>query len=69
VPGQVDPSVLMGLAAAFVLSTIPGLAAVAFFGMLRVTRKSYDDTQAALVTKRIERATEVPPVPPAATAT
>jgi Na+/melibiose symporter-like transporter len=69
VPGQVDPSVLMGLAAAFVLSTIPGLAAVAFFAMLRVTRKSYDDTQAALVTKRIERATEVPPGPPAAAAT
>jgi hypothetical protein len=37
--------------------------------MLRVTRKSYDDTQAALVTKRIERATEVPPGPPAAAAT
>jgi Na+/melibiose symporter-like transporter len=63
VPGQVDESVLMGLAAAFVLSTIPGLAAVVFFGMLRVTRKTYDTTQAALVQKRSERAADAQTTP------
>jgi Na+/melibiose symporter-like transporter len=56
VPGQVDQSILMNLAAAFVLSTIPGLAAVFFYAMLRVTRNSHDSTQSALVLKRSERA-------------
>jgi Na+/melibiose symporter-like transporter len=58
VPGQVDQTVLMGLAAAFVLSTIPGLVAAIFYGMLRVTRDTYDATQAALVVKRVEREAE-----------
>ena len=53
-PGQVDRTVLMSLAAAFVLSTIPGLIAAIFYGMLRVTRKSYDATQSALIVKRAE---------------
>ena len=56
VPGQVDESILMNLAAAFVLSTIPGLIAVFFYASLRVTRKTHDSTQAALVEKRSERA-------------
>jgi Na+/melibiose symporter-like transporter len=55
VPGQVDQDVLMGLAAAFVLSTIPGLIACFFYGSLRVTRGTYDATQAALAVKREER--------------
>ena len=58
IPGEVDPEILMNLAGAFVLSTIPGLLAVVFYAMLRVTRSSYDHTQAALATKRVERAAE-----------
>lgn len=52
IPGKVDPAILMGLAAAFVLSTIPGLIAVIFYGMLRVTRMTFDATQAALAARR-----------------
>jgi Na+/melibiose symporter-like transporter len=63
VPGQVDQKVLMGLAAAFVLSTIPGLIASVFYGMLRVTRGTYDATQAALVVKRAERSEMATPPP------
>jgi glycoside/pentoside/hexuronide:cation symporter, GPH family len=48
VPGQVDTGVLMGLAAAFVLSTIPGLIAVIFYAMLRVTRSTHEATRKAL---------------------
>ena len=48
VPGQVDTKVLMGLAVAFVLSTIPGLIATIFYGMLRVTRSTHDATRKAL---------------------
>ncbi len=48
VPGQVDPHVLMGLASAFVLSTIPGLVAVVFYASLRVTKSTHDATRAAL---------------------
>ena len=51
VPGQVDQKVLMGLAAAFVLSTIPGLIATIFYGMLRVTRSSHDATRKALAAR------------------
>lgn len=51
-PGQVAPDVLAGLAAAFVLSTIPGLLAVLFYGMLRVSRESHARTQAALADRR-----------------
>jgi Na+/melibiose symporter-like transporter len=68
VPGQVDQEVLMGLAAAFVLSTIPGLIACFFYGSLRVTRGTYDATQAALVQKREERGA-TGTAPPAADAT
>jgi glycoside/pentoside/hexuronide:cation symporter, GPH family len=52
-PGQVDQVVLMGLAAAFVLSTLPGLIATVFYGMLQVTRKSFDATQQALAAKKM----------------
>ena len=54
VPGQVDQAVLMGLAAAFVLSTIPGLFASAFYGMLRVTRGTHDATRKALAARQAE---------------
>jgi Na+/melibiose symporter-like transporter len=47
-PGEVPNGVLMALAAAFALSAIPGLIAGIFYGMLRVTRESYDETRAAL---------------------
>jgi hypothetical protein len=53
----------MGLAGAFVLSTIPGLVAAVFYGMLRVTRGTYDATQAALVVKREERSAAADPPP------
>ncbi|WP_254604924.1 MFS transporter [Sphingomonas bacterium] len=48
VPGQVPHGVLMGLATAFVLSTLPGLVALIFYGMLGVSRASHDATRAAL---------------------
>lgn len=51
VPGQVDNAVLMGLAAAFVLSTVPGLVAAIFYGMLRVTRSTHDVTRKALAAR------------------
>ena len=38
--------------AAFVLSTIPGLIAAVFYGMLRVTRATHDATRAALAAKQ-----------------
>ena len=51
-PGQVAPDVLSGLALAFVLSTVPGLVAVLFYGMLGVSRASYAATQTALAERR-----------------
>lgn len=51
VPGQVDQTVLMSLAAAFVLSTVPGLVATIFYGMLRVTRTTHEATRAALTAR------------------
>lgn len=57
VPGAVPETALMGLAAAFVISTIPGLIAAVFYGMLRVTRATHDATRAALVAKQ-DAATE-----------
>ena len=51
-PGEVPQPVLMALAVAFVLSTIPGLIAAVFYGMLRVTQATHDATKAALVLKR-----------------
>ncbi len=55
VPGQVPGAVLDGLAAAFVLSTVPGLVAVIFYGMLRVSRESYAETHSALLERREAR--------------
>ncbi|MES2898234.1 MAG: MFS transporter [Pseudomonadota bacterium] len=52
VPGEVPQTVLMALAAAFVLSAVPGLIAAIFYAMLRVTRKTHDTTKAALVVQR-----------------
>ncbi len=53
VPGQVDNVVLMGLAAAFVLSTIPGLIASIFYAMLRVTRDTHDATRKAIAARNV----------------
>jgi len=47
-PGEVSNEVLMGLAAAFALSAIPGLIAGIFYSKLRVTRVSYEATRTAL---------------------
>ena len=46
VPGQIPMSVLHGLIAAFVLSTIPGIVAAAFYSRLGVSRASYAATRA-----------------------
>lgn len=56
IPGEVDQNVLYALAAAFVITTIPGLIASIFYGMLRVTRESYDNTRDALDIKRAAKA-------------
>lgn len=48
VPGHVAPDVLHGLALAFILSTLPGLVAAAFFARVRISRDSYSRTRAAL---------------------
>lgn len=60
VPGEVSQTVLMSLAAAFVISTVPGLIAAIFYGMLRVTRETYDNTRIALAERRIEDALDAP---------
>lgn len=54
VPGEVPAPVLMALAATFVLSTIPGLVAAIFYGMLRVTRALYDTTRTALDERKLD---------------
>ena len=51
-PGEVAEPVLLSLAGAFVLSTIPGLVAAIFYGMLRVTRATYENTREALKAQR-----------------
>lgn len=51
-PGAVPDTVLTSLAAAFVLSTVPGLIAAIFYGMLRVTQETHDATKAALLERR-----------------
>lgn len=56
-PGEVSQTVLMALAGAFVLSTIPGLIAAIFYGMLRVTRETYDNTRAVLAERRSDAET------------
>lgn len=59
-PGEVAPQVLGGLANAFILSTIPGLIAVVFYAMLRVTRESHDATRAALSARTAPALSEIP---------
>lgn len=51
VPGHIDQATLQGLAAAYVLATIPGLIAAFFYTMLRVTRDSHAATQAAIAAR------------------
>lgn len=46
--GEVPEPVLMALAAAFVISTIPGLVGAVFYGRIAVSRSSYAATKAAL---------------------
>lgn len=48
IPGHIDKATLQGLAAAYVLATIPGLGAALFYTMLRVTRDTHDATRAAI---------------------
>ena len=48
IPGKLPQHVLLGLAAAFVLASIPGLVAALFYGSLRVTRDSYSATRNAI---------------------
>lgn len=55
-PGQVPQAVLMGLAAAYVLSVVPGLVAGIFYGMLKVTRATHDATRAALDARKQQAA-------------
>ena len=47
-PGHVPDAVLHGLAAAFALSTLPGLLTTYFYGRLGISSKSYAATRAAL---------------------
>ena len=47
-PGQVDGQVLGALALAYAAATLPGLIATVFYGMMRVTRDTYETTRAAL---------------------
>ncbi len=56
VPGEVPQVVLMALAGAFVLSTIPGLIAAVFYGMLRVTRETFDNTRAVIAERHADAA-------------
>ncbi len=55
-PGHVPQGVLMALAAAFVISTVGGLLAALFYGMINVTKRSHDACQAALAERRAETA-------------
>ena len=52
VPGQISAATLQGLAAAYLLATIPGLIAAFFYTMLRVTRDTHATTQAALAERK-----------------
>lgn len=60
IPGHVPQPVLMSLAAAFVISTIPGLIGAVFYGMLKVTRETHDATRASLDARRQEGETTSP---------
>jgi Na+/melibiose symporter-like transporter len=62
-PGEIPESVLMNLAAAFALASIPGLIAAVFYAMLRVTRNSYNETLAAL-DARAQDSADPYPAPP-----
>jgi Na+/melibiose symporter-like transporter len=55
-PGEVSNDVLLGLAAAYALSAIPGLIAGIFYAMLRVTRTSYEATRTALAERSAAQA-------------
>jgi Na+/melibiose symporter-like transporter len=59
-PGQVETETVMGIAAVFLLATIPGLIASTFYALVRVTRTSYDATKEALAVERAQRATIEP---------
>ena len=63
IPGQVPQAVLMGLAAAFVLSVVPGLVASIFYGMLNVTRATHDATRRALQVRRDQALSAAEPKP------
>lgn len=52
VPGEVPEPVLMGLAAAWVLSTLPGLGAAIFYAHLNVTRATHATARAVLDQRR-----------------
>ena len=60
VPGHVAAPVLDHLVAAVLLSTIPGLIAVIFYAMMKVTRHSHDETRAALDARRVTPELESP---------
>ncbi len=66
VPGQVSHGAVLGLAAAFVLSTVPGLVAVLFYGMLGVSRSSHDAIREALDARREGASFSPAPLPPLA---
>lgn len=51
VPGQIDDNTLQGLAAAFVLASIPGIVAAGFYSMMKVTRDTHAATQAAIAAR------------------
>ena len=54
IPGQVPHVVLMGLAAAYLLSVVPGLLASIFYGMLRITQTTHDATRAAIDARKLQ---------------
>jgi Na+/melibiose symporter-like transporter len=58
IPGEVERGTLMALAAAFVLSTIPGLIAAIFYGMLRVTKETHTSTREQIDARRRGEAQE-----------
>ncbi len=62
-PGQVSQPVLLGLAAAFVISTIPGLVAALFYAQLGVSRETHAATQAVLASRRAMARAEILPEP------
>jgi glycoside/pentoside/hexuronide:cation symporter, GPH family len=53
-PGEVPQPILDDLALALLISTIPGLIAAVFYGMIRVTRKTHEATRAAIDARNAE---------------